>query len=266
MESLVITEHYVRYDYHYGRLGNRVMAFMMAVQLAKTNHRKLILDDPIIPLFFNMTPFDRYVAKRDDPLDERMVDRTYFRTGQDMEQARRFESFVLNSNVGTVDVGIAYDFTQVSVSPIIVRSLRLSDVFMEEASLFAKDHPSYDCFHHRGTDFKDTPNYISLAQASSIIQSHPNRSTSLFITSDEFITVLRLILSERLPEHAFYFTPKSMHPMLIEEEEWDVQNIGISLAICSQAKHAFLNPSSTFSHVIGMLASSTTKVVLLSRS
>lgn len=260
----------VRYNHRYGRLGNRVFSFAFAYAVARANRCQLFMSDNVLPLFFNLTPFQKHLRYR---MIEGEVDSRYFRDGKDLAVRKQFSSFLIDTNATIIDLGFSYDYTNEPIPPKILSSLQLQDSFYEAATSMLSSRnllfKSYDCLHHRGTDFRDSSLYVSLEKSAEIIvSSFPNRSVPLdsflFVSTDEPASAVRHVLFPLLPNNTLFFAPVGQfHTIDEEDEDWDVSAIGISIAICSRARRAFLNSNSTFSFLISLLASSLTKIVYL---
>lgn len=261
---------YLRYECRYGRLGNRAMSFVTALAIARANGRLLVVDDPVLMAFFDLSAFARDLAPG-PPAPDLAVDRTsHFRDGRDLAAGRRFANHMLRSEAPVVDLGIAYDYAAVPLPPSIWNALRLHRAHVEAAaSLLADRHltrGTYDCLHHRGTDFAALPSFVPLEAAAAVVRHHvlSRNDTSeppytLFVTTDEREQLVRRTLDDLLPQHRLLFAPDG-ELRYIEDELWAVGTIGVSLAVCAHARTLFLNLSSTFSHLIGALASSSAVV------
>ncbi len=263
---------YLRYECRYGRLGNRVMSFVTALAIARANGRLLVVDDPVLLAFFDVSAFARDLAPT-PPASNLATDRTsYFRDGRDLAAGRRFANHLLRSEAPVVDLGIAYDYAAVPLPPSIWNALRLHRAHVEAAEALLADRRlargAYDCLHHRGTDFAALPNFVPIEDAAAVVRRHllarndTSSTYTLFVTTDEREQLVRRTLDDLLPQHRLLFAPDG-ELRFIEDELWAVGTIGVSLAVCAHARTLFLNPSSTFSHLIGTLASSTSHIVYM---
>lgn len=248
---------FIRYNCHYGRLGNHVLSFTYALTLAQTNGRKLLIEDKLLTTFINLSPFASDITFSLPTINS--TDMRFFRNENDMKHNKRFDKFTLHSDATMIDIGIAYDFTSHPVPPDILRNITLHSFFINMATRFLQDHhlhpKDYACLHHRGTDFSKTPNFVPLhVSASSLLKEAP-RIRTLFVSTDENPDVIKDTLQKLLPDHTLLFIYNDpMQTIVIDGQPWNAYAIGTSLHVCAMASHTILNPASTFSNLIHILS------------
>lgn len=224
-----------------GQIGERAMAFATALAIARANGRLLLVHDPVLTAIFDLSALHRDLTDEIPP--GLAVDAaTHFRENT----ATRFADHVLRSSADVVDLGIAHDYSAVPIPPSVWSHMLLRIVHRHAASVLVAGLDPYACLHYL-VDF-ELP-YLSVNE------------TTLFVTTGEHEQAVRRRLADLLDPHTRVIFAPDSDLRLIENEMWAVGTIGISLAVCAQARTLFLNRDSAFSDLMGALAPSSSRIV-----